>query len=86
MTELMEEIHNNIPKVFVNYMLLFNVSQVCMCVINRCLYHSTIKNTSMLMFNLIKVCVSYKVYTRSTHNAKETSKIAIGNCKLKWSK
>ncbi|XP_065915128.1 phospholipase B1, membrane-associated-like [Dysidea avara] len=28
MTELMEEIHNNIPKVFVNYMLLFNVSQV----------------------------------------------------------
>ena len=28
MTELMEEIHSNIPKVFVNYILLLNVSQV----------------------------------------------------------
>ena len=66
MTELMEEIHNNIPKVFVNYMLLFNVSQVCICVINRCLYHSTNKNTSLLMFNVIKVCVSYKALIINT--------------------
>ena len=34
MTELMEEIHNNIPKVFVNYILLFNVSQVRLSLMN----------------------------------------------------
>jgi len=34
MTELMEEIHNNIPKVFVNYILLLNVSQVYLSYMN----------------------------------------------------
>ena len=28
LTELLEEIHNNIPRVFVNYILLFNISLV----------------------------------------------------------
>lgn len=28
LTELLEEIHNKIPRVFVNYVLLFNISQV----------------------------------------------------------
>ena len=50
MTELMEEIHNNIPRVFVNYILIYNVSEVIINIMSHSyVYNVCIANIAVLL-------------------------------------
>ena len=63
LTELLEEIHANIPKVFINYILLFNISQV-----RRGEYCTIISVFNMDIFHVQVYDVSIKSeYCRNVH-------------------